>query len=201
MNIDNEWVEISKQEFPGHVPRARVDILLQQYQANDRAEDRTSFLIGDCEPIGSEVWTGYKWVCRRRDLPQAMSSADEYVEISKYKFPDHLPRAGVDTLLYEDDPIARAESVPPVESSGCSRVGGAMWDGLKFVCRRKDLPTLTPAESAPVFPLIDRSKHAQDDIETALVYMIAEHLGMVTTRVTRADVEAAIAEALEDKND
>jgi hypothetical protein len=53
--------------------------------------------------------------------------------------------------------------------------------------------------STPVFPLIDRSKHAQDDIETALVYMIAEHLGMVTTRVTRADVEAAITEALADK--
>jgi hypothetical protein len=55
------------------------------------------------------------------------------------------------------------------------------------------------AESAPVFPLIDRSKHSQDDIETALVYMIAEHRGMVTTRVSRADVEAAITEALADK--
>jgi hypothetical protein len=69
------------------------------------------------------------------------------------------------------------------------------------VCQRKDLPTLTPAESTPVFPLIDRSRHSQTDIETALVYMIAEHLGMVTTRVTRADVERVIAEALADKND
>jgi hypothetical protein len=128
-----------------------------------------------------------------------MSSADEYVEISKYKFPDHLPRAGVYTLMQEDDPIERAEYRTPDKSSGRPRIGGAMWDGFKWVCQRKDLPTTTPAESAPVFPLIDRSKHSQDDIETALVYMIAEHLGMVTTRVTRADVEAAIAEALKDK--
>jgi hypothetical protein len=54
-------------------------------------------------------------------------------------------------------------------------------------------------ESAPVFPLINWQKYSQTDIETALVYMIAEHLGMVTTRVTRADVEAAIAKALADK--
>jgi hypothetical protein len=128
-----------------------------------------------------------------------VSGDNEYVEISKYKFPDHVPRVGVDTLMHEDDPIARAEHRRPVESSGLSRVGDALWDGLKWVCRRKHLPLFTPAESAPVFPLIDRSKHSQDDIETALVYMIAEHLGMVTTRVTRADVEAVIAQALKDK--
>jgi hypothetical protein len=128
MNSADEYVEIDKQEFPDHVPRAGVDILLRKNQANYVAEDRTWFLIGDCEPIAHETWDGYKWVCQR-----------------------------------------------------------------------KDLPTTTPAESAPVFPLIDRSKHSQADIETALVYMIAEHLGMVTTRVTRADVEAVITEALEDK--
>jgi hypothetical protein len=130
MSSADQYVEISKQEFPGHVPRSGVDILLRKTQANYVAEDRTSFLIGDCEPIAHETWDEYKWVCRR-----------------------------------------------------------------------KDLPLFIPAEAPPVFPLIDRSKHSQDDIETALVYMIAEHLGMVTTRVTRADVEAAIAEALADKND
>ena len=130
-----------------------------------------------------------------------MSSADEWVEISKQEFSGHLPRVGVDTLMHEDDPIARADARTPVESSGLSRVGGAMWTGFKWMCRRKDLPTTTPAESPPVFPLIDRSKHSQDEIETALVYMIAERLGMPTTRVTRADVEAVIAKALKAKDD
>jgi hypothetical protein len=131
-----------------------------------------------------------------------MSSPDEYVEISKYKFPDHVPRAGLDTLLYEGDPIARAEYRRPVESSGLSRVGDAMWDGLKWVCRRKDLPTTTPAESAPVFPLINWQKYSKTDIETALKFLIAQRIWwMPTTRVTRADVERVIAEALADKND
>jgi uncharacterized short protein YbdD (DUF466 family) len=196
MSSADQYVEIDKQKHPDHVPRRGIDTLLRKNEANYAAVGRTPAQKDDSLPISDIFWTAYKWVCRRRDLPQAMSSPDEYVEISKYKFPDHVPRAGLDTLLYEDDPIARAEYRRPVESSGLSRVGDAMWDGLKFVCRRKDLPTTTPAESAPVFPLIDRSKHSQDDIETALVYMIAEHLGMVTTRVTRADVEAVIAEAL-----
>ena len=128
-----------------------------------------------------------------------MSSADEYVEISKDKYPDHLPRAKVDTLLYEDDPNARAESVPPVESSGCSRVGGAVWTGYKWVCQRKDLPTVTPAEFPPVFPLINWKKYSQTEVETVVAYIIAQCLDMPTTRVTRADVEQAITEALADK--
>ena len=130
-----------------------------------------------------------------------MSSADQYVEIDKQQFPDHLPRAGIDTLMHEEDPVARAEYRRPVESSGLSRVGDAMWDGLKWVCCRKHLPTTTPAESAPVYPLIDWSKYSIDDIGTTLSYMIAEHLGMVTTRVSRADVERVIAEALADKDE
>jgi hypothetical protein len=128
-----------------------------------------------------------------------MSSADQYVEIDKNKFPDHVPRVGVDTLLRRNDANYVAKDRAPVQDDNSLPISDIFWTAYRWVCRRKDLPTTTPPESAPVFPLIDRSKHSQDDIETALVYMIAEHLGMVTTRVTRADVEAAIAEALEDK--
>jgi hypothetical protein len=129
-----------------------------------------------------------------------MSSAGQYVEISKYKYPDHVPRSGVDILLRKNQANYVAEDRTSFLIGDCEPIAHETWDGYKWVCRRKDLPTATPAESAPVFPLIDRSKHSQDDIETALVYMIAEHLGMVTTRVTRADVEAVIAEALADKD-
>ena len=55
------------------------------------------------------------------------------------------------------------------------------------------------AESAPVFPLIDWKKYSQTEVETIVAYIIAQCLDMPTTRVTRADVEAAITEALADK--
>jgi hypothetical protein len=128
-----------------------------------------------------------------------MSSADEYVEISKKQFPDHVPRYGVDTLLQHNEANYVAKDRTPAMCHRCAPIASKAWDGYKWVCQRKDLPTTTPAESAPVFPLINWQKHSQTDIETALVYMIAEHLGMVTTRVTRADVEQAIADALADK--
>ena len=76
-------------------------------------------------------------------------------------------------------------------------------------------------ESPPVFPLInwqkysqtdiettvvhlivkrlDMQKHSASEIETALALLIADRLDMPTTRVSRADVEAAIEEALADK--
>jgi len=130
-----------------------------------------------------------------------MSSADQYVEIDKQEFPAHVPRVGVDTLLRKNEANYVAKDRTPVEEDYCSPISDISWAAWKWVCQRKDLPTLTPAESAPVFPLINWQKHSQADIETALVYMIAEHLGMVTTRVSRADVEAAITEALEAKND
>ena len=57
-------------------------------------------------------------------------------------------------------------------------------------------------ESPPVFPLINWQKYSKTDIETALKFLIAQRIWwMPATRVTRADVEAAIAEALEAKND
>ena len=132
-----------------------------------------------------------------------MSSADQYVEIDKDKFPDHVPRAGVDILLRKNQANYVAEDRTSFLSSfgDCEYIAHETWDDYKWVCRRKHLPTVTPAESPPVFPLIDRSKHSQTDIETALVYQIAERMGMVTTRVSRADVEAAIAEALADKEE
>jgi hypothetical protein len=129
-----------------------------------------------------------------------MNSDNEWVEISKQKFPAHVPRVGVDTLLRKNEANYAAVGRTPVQEGDCEPIAHETWDGYKWVCQRKDLPTLTPAESAPVFPLIDWQKYSQTEIETALVYMIAEHLGMVTTRVTRADVEAAIEEALEDKD-
>jgi hypothetical protein len=52
-----------------------------------------------------------------------------------------------------------------------------------------------------LFPLIDWQTYSLTAIETTVVYLIAKHLDMPTTRVTRADVEAAITEALADKND
>jgi hypothetical protein len=110
-----------------------------------------------------------------------------------------------------------------VQEDDCLPISDIFWTAHKWVCRRKDLPTTTPAESAPVFPLIDWQKYSASDIETALLFLIvkrldeqkhsqaeiktalalviADRLDMPTTRVTRADVEAAIAEALEAKND
>jgi hypothetical protein len=128
-----------------------------------------------------------------------MNIDNEWVEISKQEFPGHVPRVGIDTLLQFSEANDFAHVFRPVERANCYPIAHGFWNRMKFVCRRKHLPTTTPAESAQAFPLIDRSKHSQDDIETALVYMIAEHLGMVTTRVTRADVDAAITEALADK--
>jgi hypothetical protein len=77
--------------------------------------------------------------------------------------------------------------------------------------------------STPVFPLINwqkysktdiettvvhlivkrlgMQKHSASEIETALALLIADRLDMPATRVTRADVEAVITQALADKND
>jgi hypothetical protein len=152
-----------------------------------------------------------------------MSSADQYVEIDKQKFPDHVPRRGIDILLRKNDANYVAKDRPPVQDDNCLTISDIFWTAHKWVCQRKDLPTVTPAESAPVFPLIDWQKYSQTDIETTVVHLIVKRLGMQkhsaseietalawliadrlempATRVSRADVEAAIAQALADKND
>ena len=47
--------------------------------------------------------------------------------------------------------------------------------------------------------MTDEIKYSQTEIETVVAYIIAQCLGIPTTRVDRADVEAAITEALADK--
>ena len=164
-----------------------------------------------------------------------MSSADQYVEISKYKYPDHVPRVGIDILLRKNDANYVAKDRAPVQDDNCSPISDISWNAWRWVCRRKDLPTLTPAESvwmqpgrwldssAPVFPLIDWQKYSQTDIETTVVHLIVKRLGMQkhsaseietalalliadrlempATRVTRADVERVIAEAMTAKDE
>lgn len=64
-----EWVEINKIQFGDMIPRSGVDVLLQDCDSNDCANDR-SFITEGTFHIGHSTWKKWKFVCRRRDLPK-----------------------------------------------------------------------------------------------------------------------------------
>jgi len=75
-----------------------------------------------------------------------VESPDDWVEINRDEYPDHVPRSGIDVLLRsENDPELAASRNASLTQSNCSKISEITWSGWKWVCRRKDLPAKQPA--------------------------------------------------------
>jgi hypothetical protein len=96
--------------------------------------------------------------CRRKDLP-SIPDEDEWVEIDKTKFPDLVPREGVDVCLMQfENPVA-AEGRDFV-LDGCLPIGHETWNKWKFACRRKNLPNV-PVDPGEGYRLLKNAEFIQ----------------------------------------
>ena len=64
----DDWVEIEKTKFPLHIPRSKYDKIIGHTEPLEVAGGR-SFVHDGCGAISHVTWKGYKFVCRRKDLP------------------------------------------------------------------------------------------------------------------------------------
>jgi hypothetical protein len=66
----DDWVEIDRHEHSEHIPRSGIDVLLRSENDPELAASRNASLTPSiCSKISDITWNGWKWVCRRKDLP------------------------------------------------------------------------------------------------------------------------------------
>jgi antitoxin (DNA-binding transcriptional repressor) of toxin-antitoxin stability system len=132
----DDWVEITD-SHPEHIRRTCDQVC-------GKTEDPNCWhWVNHTVGYSQHAYPNSRIRCRRKNLP-AVESPDDWVEIDRHEHSEHIPRSGIDVLLFKDNALSDAEGRTS-KHGDCSKISHSTWNGWKWVCRRKDLPAKQPA--------------------------------------------------------